>query len=227
MKNRILTWIYENPIMSLAIGVAWLFLCCFLFTRPVFFEFFGFDETTGVIGDTIGGITAPVIGLIGIVLVWLTFEAQRKGNEHLRAELDLQFIQALYAEWKKEMSEVQKAVPQAIDSAFSEWVNTNKDSLDNLPRVFLEQLYVFLLSQRILLRRIRESQLSDDIKTAYLSKITYYYRSHLRPTVVAVIREFNNLLPAFQEDPMSLQLLNIDKVIREIDAETSPHLKIN
>lgn len=36
---------------------------------------------TGQIGDTIGGITAPIIGLVSIVLLYITFREQRRFNE--------------------------------------------------------------------------------------------------------------------------------------------------
>lgn len=42
----------------------------------------GIDLTnTGPIGDTIGGLTAPVIGLAGGILVYISFQAQLKANQ--------------------------------------------------------------------------------------------------------------------------------------------------
>jgi len=41
-----------------------------------------FDLTkTGNIGDTIGGITAPVINLIGAILVYISFKVQSNANQ--------------------------------------------------------------------------------------------------------------------------------------------------
>jgi len=47
---------------------------CFLFRNTDFMA-------TGQIGDTIGGITAPFIGLLSIILLFITFREQRKFNE--------------------------------------------------------------------------------------------------------------------------------------------------
>ena len=59
-----------------------------LFTRPYHgdWSFFDFSHT-GQIGDTIGGITAPIVGLVSIILLWWTFRAQLKFNEE-QAEIN-------------------------------------------------------------------------------------------------------------------------------------------
>lgn len=54
----------------LVIGAALIFLSPILFTRD--FGLLDFNHT-GEIGDTIGGLTSPIIGLIGAVLVFLSF----------------------------------------------------------------------------------------------------------------------------------------------------------
>ncbi|MEQ9423539.1 MAG: hypothetical protein RJQ09_03910 [Cyclobacteriaceae bacterium] len=53
-------------------------------TLPVIltsYSWYDFTET-GQIGDTIGGITAPFIGLISAFLIYKAFEEQRKANEY-------------------------------------------------------------------------------------------------------------------------------------------------
>ncbi|WP_299681150.1 hypothetical protein [uncultured Tenacibaculum sp.] len=57
-----------------------LFGCTYAFTRPYFLKSFNFSET-GQIGDTIGGITAPVINIIGAWLVYLSFKEQMEANK--------------------------------------------------------------------------------------------------------------------------------------------------
>jgi hypothetical protein len=51
-----------------------------LLTIPAVTEFFDFS-TTGEIGDTIGGLTAPFINGLAAVLVFIAFKAQIKANE--------------------------------------------------------------------------------------------------------------------------------------------------
>ena len=56
-----------------------IFLAPYIFTRETFlwFDF----EKTGQIGDTIGGITAPVINLFAALLIYIAFKEQVRANE--------------------------------------------------------------------------------------------------------------------------------------------------
>lgn len=51
-----------------------------MYTRPIFGDEVIFDHI-GEIGDTIGGLTAPVIGLLNAVLLYLTLREQFEFNE--------------------------------------------------------------------------------------------------------------------------------------------------
>ena len=50
---------------------------------------------TGQIGDTIGGITAPIIGLISIILLYKTLKEQQKFNRWTSSEDTLQRIEKI------------------------------------------------------------------------------------------------------------------------------------
>lgn len=52
--------------------------------------FISFDEKTGAIGDTIGGITAPISNLIGAILVFLALKAQIRANEIIQSQIEKQ-----------------------------------------------------------------------------------------------------------------------------------------
>jgi hypothetical protein len=58
----------------LILGIILIFTSLYIFTRPALFASFDFSES-GQIGDTIGGITAPIINLIGAYLVYISFQA--------------------------------------------------------------------------------------------------------------------------------------------------------
>lgn len=59
----------------------------FLLTGQSFYERFDFTQT-GQIGDTIGGITAPFVNLIGAFLVFYALQAQVKANELIQDQID-------------------------------------------------------------------------------------------------------------------------------------------
>ncbi len=71
---------HRRSIIFLIIGICLIFLSLYLFTRPAICDVWDFSNT-GQIGDTIGGITAPIINLLGAFLVYLSFEAQVRANK--------------------------------------------------------------------------------------------------------------------------------------------------
>lgn len=73
------TWIWLLVIMAaLSIGLP------LLLTRTALIDGFGFDQSTGVIGDSIGGIVTPTLAFFGILLTFLAFYIQFKANEMQR-----------------------------------------------------------------------------------------------------------------------------------------------
>ena len=71
--------------ISLILGLILICLSPWIFTRS---SFVGFDfTTTGQIGDTIGGITAPIVNLIGAFLVYLSFKQQLIANQNQKQDL--------------------------------------------------------------------------------------------------------------------------------------------
>ena len=60
----------------------------------------GYSLKTGVTGDTLGGMTAPFVGLLGAFLVFLALRAQIAANNLIRDQLEDQ----------KEENEIQKRI---------------------------------------------------------------------------------------------------------------------
>ena len=58
-------------------------------------------RTNGQIGDTIGGITAPVVGLISAILVYLSFTAQVRANRIIQQESNFKYILEEFEKTKK------------------------------------------------------------------------------------------------------------------------------
>jgi hypothetical protein len=71
----------------LALGIVVILVMPFLLTREYFIGKFNLS-TTGQIGDTIGGITAPFLNLIGAFLVFYALKAQVTANELIQIQID-------------------------------------------------------------------------------------------------------------------------------------------
>ena len=70
---------FINDKAVMIIGLIATLVAPVLLTRNSCCEIFDFTET-GQIGDTIGGITAPIVGLVSIMLLYMTLKEQQKYN---------------------------------------------------------------------------------------------------------------------------------------------------
>lgn len=68
----------------LIIGILLVVVAPILFTRE--FGVIDFSDT-GQIGDTIGGITAPIVNLVGAILVFFALQAQIEANKIIQSQI--------------------------------------------------------------------------------------------------------------------------------------------
>ena len=87
-------------IIFLTVGIILiLFGSVYTFTRPAFSV--GWDlSKTGNIGDTIGGITAPIINIIGSILIFISFLAQNKANKIQANQNNFNLLHQLFRDVK-------------------------------------------------------------------------------------------------------------------------------
>lgn len=76
-----------RSIIKLIVVIA--ILCVVPFLLPSMFSVF-FNENTGHVGDTIGGTTAPFVGLVSIVLLYWTLREQQQFNKKQQASNEAQ-----------------------------------------------------------------------------------------------------------------------------------------
>ena len=86
----------------------------YVLTRTWGPECFKFNESTGWIGDTIGGITAPFIGLVNILLLIWTLHKQIEFNEdQLKTQRNEQFKTAFF-----QMLQTQRELLHEVNGKF-------------------------------------------------------------------------------------------------------------
>ncbi len=86
--------ILGNAKWLLGIGIVLCFFAPLILTQPAIAEIFDFTKT-GSIGDTIGGITAPFINIIGSILVFFALKAQIDANKLIQNQFDEQKTEEL------------------------------------------------------------------------------------------------------------------------------------
>lgn len=82
MKTKLFT-------IAVLIIVTIVAIAPFMFTRGAIYEELDFSST-GEIGDTIAGTTAPIIGVISIILLFITLQNQIKFNRKQQEQMDEQ-----------------------------------------------------------------------------------------------------------------------------------------
>lgn len=133
--------------LLLIVGLLFVTLAPYLFTRFSWFR--GMDFTnSGQIGDTIGGITAPFINLIAVVLIYFSFRQQLLSNEiqiglinnekeeRIKAK-ELELIHLAYADLKNYLANFQYVFEKTSikDMKTIEAVYVGEDAIYHLIKV--------------------------------------------------------------------------------------------
>jgi hypothetical protein len=79
-------------ILTLIVGILFVLFAPIIMTRS--WGYFSFI-TTGQIGDTIGGITAPITSLIGSILIFFALRAQIEANNIVQKQIQNQNVEEL------------------------------------------------------------------------------------------------------------------------------------
>ncbi len=90
MKDQGLKQFRKRSRWFLAFGIALVVASPFFMLQPIAVKLF---SGKGDIGNAIGGITAPFVGFIGAILVYLSFEQQIEANQIQREALRNQVFQ--------------------------------------------------------------------------------------------------------------------------------------
>lgn len=87
MKGKDRTKVTLKNILFFVGVILIIIVFIYFVTEPRIFPRLDFSET-GSIGDTIGGLSAPIIGILGSYLVYVSFQEQLKANKIQRQALD-------------------------------------------------------------------------------------------------------------------------------------------
>ena len=92
-KTILLSWLENNLTVVLIVSCVLIVVVPFIFSRPAFCRLFEIHEGHNV-GDAIGGITAPIIGIVSILLLCLTLRAQK--DAEFRSALENRIFQMIH-----------------------------------------------------------------------------------------------------------------------------------
>lgn len=96
---------------------------------------------TGQIGDTIGGITAPFVGLLGALLVYKSFKAQIEANKTLSKETTYNYVNSLvgnvikYSEEHKYQTKIYEFLNSFEELFQSDLNSKNRELIENIKKL--------------------------------------------------------------------------------------------
>jgi hypothetical protein len=178
-------------------------------TLPALFKFWDFSQS-GQIGDTIGGITAPIINLLGAILVYLSFNEQIKANnlqrgsldneikknieqrnynsiihdiDNLRADInDFRIFDANASQGMNALYEFQKTIANAKTKEALEQIVTTQPFFN---------FYFLIASTDNIFTTIKKNDINDDDKRTLMKKLIYLYSSKIGPYAILILSRLN------------------------------------
>jgi hypothetical protein len=147
----------------------------------------------GGIGDAIGGITAPVIGLLGAILVFISFISQVRANSLISNHNEFKLVIDLISELKQDINYLyeRRNWENNIVNSINEISPTNNirtpflnelynNDIKNVPAVFKRKLLYILKEYEFLIRRIESlAKLNNEDKDSLTSSIDVIYDCYL------------------------------------------------
>lgn len=136
----------NNGKFVFVLGIVFTFIAPIVLIRPAVFEWFVFaNDSFANIGSTIGGITAPIVGLVGAWLLYLTLQEQKSANRDNILLNSIQQLDSLII--VSGVSEINNEVEEKLKKNF------NAEEMDEgtgSPRVNLERPVTIFAHKHIL-----------------------------------------------------------------------------
>jgi len=107
--------LHQYAISILILGLVFILIAPIIFTLPSLGPLFDFSKT-GNIGDTIGGLTAPIVGFIGAALLYLALKAQINANSLIQTQIEDQKLEKIQETETKQLYQFYNHLKENIDN---------------------------------------------------------------------------------------------------------------
>jgi hypothetical protein len=205
----------NNGKIVFVVGIVLTFIAPFVLTRPACFEWLALaDNSFANIGEVIGGITAPIVGLVGAWLIFLTLQEQKNANRDNILLISLQQLDNLII--TSGLLEYDPIIETTLIPNFkefedrSEFGNVNTDIFVNdfANKQFISFMNV-AIQIRIICNGINDSS-NEIIKhriagIIFILKETHSYKSILQSGIVLMVDgEFKSPIRIIEKVEMNL-----------------------
>ena len=221
--------------LLLFIGIILAIISPFLLTRSMGIISF---ENTGQIGDTIGGITAPIVNLVGAILVYYAFLVQLDANrlifqqikdekEEQRINQNRNYVFELYKHLKDEFSTFSVQEEKRIGSRDTERtvmveykgieaINKMLYNLMSHRKGFGDEIYKLKEFQNMVellkkfLSTLNDTVLNPIDKKFFVESIEYLYSSKIKVSIEELVKPCPNCGKVHGGEPEKLTSLSED-----------------
>jgi hypothetical protein len=191
-----LTKILTIALIVLIVGVISMVVALVSFTTSGY----SFSET-GDLGDTIGGITAPITGLVGSILVFLALKGQIIANKNTQEQIhdqqlgeqmkkEVAYVSDLYKYFLNSVSSFEtkyykghKAIMKVM-SLLAESESRTAHDEGHLYYGTAAELHGILKLGKLFLEQVNKSRMDDHDKLYFKELVKHHYDSFILPYLV-------------------------------------------
>lgn len=193
-----------------------IFLALFAVVAPWLFTnynlFPGLDFTqTGQIGDTIGGITAPIIGIISAILVYSAFIEQNRANQNLERLERQKMIQDQFTQLRSDTPEFIEMLSK-LSNGLYHWYSEPNQVSNNILGYVRYYLLEFLFGINLIMRFTGEER--KDLITRYGLLYQTRIADEFEKLEIRIEKNNSKFHPKFQEQIS--ELVQTNSVLKEM-----------
>lgn len=169
----------------------------FLFTRSGYISF----AETGQIGDTIGGITAPISSLVGAVLLFLALKGQIAANKITQEQIrdhqleeqrkkEITYVSDLYKYFLNSIQAYETKYykgHRAIMKVMNLLADSERSQAHDEGRLYYgtaAELYGILKLGKLFLEQVNKSELEQHDKRYFKELVKHHYDSFILPYLI-------------------------------------------
>lgn len=181
------------------------FFCVWLFTNPAVWERLDLTHTSSI-GDTIGGITAPLLGIISIVFLYLTLNRQIDSinDQKLKNESDIIFM--LLNQLENEYNQIymngttngvttktygHEALTKYANSVFNFYNPSEEKKFSTY--YISDSILLVIRSFKLIEQRIQMSNSSAELKSMFTAKLQTFYQCKLQDSLYKLTDLFDRV----------------------------------
>jgi uncharacterized membrane protein len=184
--------IFKTVLLTVGLIIISLLLI-YILTLPAIWKVFDLTNTSSI-GDTIGGITSPLLGIISVIFLYLTLNRQidSVNDQKLKNESDIIFM--LFNQLDNEYNQIylystnkdervrkfgHEALIDYCNSVFKFYSGNKKFS----QYYIADSIILVIRSFELIKKRIQISPLNSEMKELFLKKLETFYLCKLKDPI--------------------------------------------